>query len=395
MPIIKANATTEARMMRSNKVVILYRYIPQYRLEFYKRLYKLCENKGIDLHVIYGDPSKSEKTKGDSVSFDRGNFVKNRYFSFGHTELIWQPVLGLTRSADLVIVEQANKLLINFPLVLRQLCGNQRICFVGHGRNFQATKRHRLSELLKKSLIRTPHWWFAYTSRVANLVEAAGFPADRVTIYNNAIDTYALSALRREITEDELRGFAAQIGVTSKNVCLFVGGIYSEKRISFLLDVCERLRTRIPDFQMIVVGGGPDDFLVRNFNQKHPWLIFTGPLVGREKVKCFMLSKLMLMPGLVGLAVLDTFALEVPLITTNVPYHSPEIDYLESGTNGIIVSPFDDADCYAAKVAEFLLDEQKRLKLVAGCRSSAPIYTIEKMADLFCDGIVQALATQR
>jgi hypothetical protein len=83
------------------------------------------------------------------------------------------------------------------------------------------------------------------------------------------------------------------------------------------------------------------------------------------------------------------------LITTNVPYHSPEIDYLESGSNGIIVSPFDDADCYAAKVAEFLLDEQKRLKLVAGCRSSAPIYTIEKMADLFCDGIVQALATQR
>jgi hypothetical protein len=46
-------------------------------------------------------------------------------------------------------------------------------------------------------------------------------------------------------------------------------------------------------------------------------------------VPYFILSKLVLMPGLVGLAVLDASALEVPLVTTAVPYHTPELTTLK------------------------------------------------------------------
>jgi len=51
------------------RAVILYRYIPQYRLDFYTRLYDLCKRANIDLDVIYGNPSPIDTKKGDSVDF--------------------------------------------------------------------------------------------------------------------------------------------------------------------------------------------------------------------------------------------------------------------------------------------------------------------------------------
>jgi glycosyltransferase involved in cell wall biosynthesis len=374
------------------RVAILYRYVPQYRLEFYRRLYALCKNSDIDLDVIYGNPSKTEKTKGHAVSFEPGQFIKNKFYSVGHTELIWQPVLAEIRSADLVIAEQANKLLINYLLLARQFIGIQKFAFFGHGKDFQATKQDNVSEALKKRLVRLPHWWFAYTPGVARLVEAAGFPSDRITVFYNAIDTKALANFRAEITGSELSLLRERIGITSENVCIYVGGMYPEKRIPFLLESCEHIRALIPDFQMLFIGAGPDDHLVRHFCDSRRWAIYIGPLVGREKVKHFMISKLMLMPGLVGLAVLDTFALGVPIVTTDVPFHSPEIDYLENGHNGVIVTPAEDLTLYASTVVDLLLNEAKRTELVAGCERSAPLYTIENMAKCFFDGMVRALS---
>src|SRR4051812_12297117 len=123
--------------MSRKKVAIIYRYVPQYRLEFYKRLYEICKNNDIDLKVVYGNPGKPDNTKGDAASFEPGTFIENKFYSVGQTELIWQPILAEIRSADLVIAEQANKLLINYLLLARQLLGIQRFAFFGHGKNFQ------------------------------------------------------------------------------------------------------------------------------------------------------------------------------------------------------------------------------------------------------------------
>ena len=123
----------------------------------------------------------------------------------------------------------------------------------------------------------------------------------------------------------------------------------------------------IPDFPNDFHWCRPHDYLVRRFCNNNRWAVYLGPLVDREKVKHFMISKLMLMPGLVGLAVLDTFAMGVPLVTTDVPFHSPEIDYLENGHNEVIVKPAHDLTLYTSTVADLLLNEVKRTRLVKGC----------------------------
>ena len=51
-----------------------------------------------------------------------------------------------------------------------------------------------------------------------------------------------------------------------------------------------------------------------------------------------------LLPGAVGLGVLDSFAFDVPLVTVDLPYHGPEIDYVRDGENGVKLPAQTDAD---------------------------------------------------
>jgi glycosyltransferase involved in cell wall biosynthesis len=378
--------------MARRRVVMLLRYIPQYRLPFLTRLHEKCIGANIDLKVIYGTPAKNDSMKADGIDFQPGLFIPNRIVPFGQSELIWQPVLSHTQDADLVIVEQQSKLLVNYILIAQQLFGRQRVAFFGHGRNLQAKSVNSLAEAVKRRLALLPHWWFAYTEGVARYVREIGYPADRITVFNNAVDTRQLIRWRSEIADAELVDARSQLNIKSNNVCVYVGSMYPDKRMEFLLDACGRIRTRIPDFCMLFIGAGPDDYLVRQFCADHPWARYLGPLFGREKVKFCLLAQLLLMPGAVGLAVLDAFAIRTPLVTTDVPFHGPEIEYLTSGSNGLTTAPADDVDRYASAVVSLLADRVRLGQMAQACEKSAAYFTIESMAERFFHGIEHALS---
>src|SRR5664280_31065 len=99
----------------------------------------------------------------------------------------------------------------------------------------------------------------------------------------------------------------------------------------------------------------------------------------------------MLMPGLVGLSVIDAFVAQVPMITTAVEYHSPEIEYLIPGINGILLSAKTTASEYADRVAELLNTPHELAELRRGCLEAAHKYTLDAMVDRFSDGVLHAL----
>ena len=98
------------------------------------------------------------------------------------------------------------------------------------------------------------------------------------------------------------------------------------------------------------------------------------------------------MPGLVGLVVIDAFATGKPLVATAIDYHSPEIEYLRDGDNGLVVTDADDPEAYANAVAGLLEDDTRYGMLVSGCRESRSEYTLEAMLQRFTHGIADALA---
>jgi len=378
-------------MKIKHKVAIIYRYIPQYRYGFYENLRNRLLDEGVELVLIYGQPGANDRLKGDAVEIPWGIKLKNRILHTVRTELYWQPAMKYIRDADLVIVEQANKLLLNYYLILMNIIGRKKIAFWGHGKNFQSTSRNKTSELIKKWISSKVSWWFAYTEKCAQIVRENGFPADQITVVQNAIDTKNLIAARKKITTEQINELKKALHIRGSNVGLYVGAMYNERKLDFLLESCNLIRSYIQDFEMIFIGKGKDQKSVENMAQENQWVHYVGPKFDDEKIPYFALANVFLMPGSVGLAILDCFALGVPLITTEDPDHGPEMEYLKNGVNGIMVQDAYKPDQYAQAVSQILKDKGLYKSLIDGCKKSAGKYTLEQMVENFTQGVLKAI----
>ena len=108
-----------------------------------------------------------------------------------------------------------------------------------------------------------------------------------------------------------------------------------------------------------------------------------------EKVLHLALGHVMLNPGLVGLSLFDSFSMGLPMVTTDCGIHSPEIAYLVSGRNGFMVPNHKDA--FVECVMDLLTNPTRRNTVGEFCKEECRHYSLDKMVDSFCDGILKAL----
>lgn len=380
------------------RVVILQRGIPHYRLSFFETLRKMAIPKGIRLDVVHGSGGPIEQVEGNVADLAWAQIVPNRVLSLGGRELCcWQPAFRYLKGADLVISEQASRLLHNYPIQFLRHLGKFKFAFWGHGKNFQAGNEwrryralDRLAERVKTSQTRYADWWFAYTKLSRDAFIAAGAAPERITIVENSVETDLLALALKELDPETLARARIEAGITSKHVAVFCGALHSRKRLDFLLDACERVRHRAADFQLLVIGAGPEEHKIQTMAQQCNWLRYVGPRFGAERVPFMRLGRVMLLPAHVGLAVVDSFVLELPVVSTSLPGHSPEIAYLKNGENSVITAPT--VDSYANGVLELLMDDEALARLQEGCREAAAQYTVANMASNFLNGIEACLS---
>ena len=172
--------------------------------------------------------------------------------------------------------------------------------------------------------------------------------------------------------------------------CVFVGGLYPAKRLRFLLEAAEMVAASRPDFRLHIIGDGPDRDLITM--KQPPYVVYHGVLIGEEREQHLRQAELTLMPGLVGLVVLDAFAGRAPLVTVASQRHSPEIEYLVPGHNGVVLDEGASARTYADAVLSLLADDLQLTRLREGCVSAAATYRLEDMVDRFAAGVLKALA---
>jgi glycosyltransferase involved in cell wall biosynthesis len=374
------------------RVVYVNTALAQYSVPFQEGVRRRLAENGVQYEAIYGQPDPNQAAKGDQASLGWERKVTNRYIRIGPYDAVWQPVLKDIWNCDLAIVGQENRRLVNYVAQVLGSFRPSRLAFWGHGRNFQAGPQPNLAQHWKRYWATRCDWWFTYTEATGKLIESYGFPPARITVFHNAIDTSQLRRWADEIGADELDALRRRLGIATDKVAVYVGGLYDLKRIDFLIAAAQEVRRRIADFQLIVVGGGPDRPLVEAAAAAQPWIRYLGPRFGREQAAILRLGRAFVMPGLVGLAILDASALGVPIVTTAYPYHSPEIGYLKPGENGLSVDDWRNPTAYADAVIAVLCDDALRAKLAAGARRMAQTYTIENMVERFCDGVLAALA---
>jgi glycosyltransferase involved in cell wall biosynthesis len=377
--------------MALNRVTIIQKSLPHYRLPFFSLLRKFLKEKDIDLGLIYGREQGKSSLKDDEANLSWATYMPARYFSLGSRKVIWHGKLSIPFKSDLVIVENANKLLFNYYLLLTRAATARKMAFWGHSLNFQGNKRSagKAGNLLKHLLIKQSNWWFAYTKGEKQKLVNMGVKAGRITAVENAIDTLELNDHIQDIKAEEREQLKKSLGLLPQRTAIFIGGMYPEKRLPFLLQCCHLIKKTVPDFNVILLGNGEDAHLAQEAARLHSWIHYPGTKKGREKALYLSLADVILMPGVVGLIVLDSFVSGVPMLTTDIHGHGPEIEYLRHQVNGIVTK--NDAQVYSEEVIRLLLDSSRLNQLRQACFESAKIYTVENMARNFADGIEQAL----
>jgi glycosyltransferase involved in cell wall biosynthesis len=371
------------------RVLLIEGQIKHYRLSLYEKLYEALKHDGVDLRVAYSDPSSKEVKKRDAVDLPPEYGVKVKAHWLCGERLVYQSMLREVLGADLVIAPQANRHLLNYPLLCFSALGMKKVAFGGHGKNRQSLK-DGLSERLKRHTLTWVDWWFTYTAGTADYLVRHGFPESRITNLQNSVDTTAFREQLAGVSDSELTAVRRELGIPEDSkVGLFCGGVTREKLPELLVRSAVSLRERLPQFELLALGAGPEQVHFELAAQKYPWFHYLGPRFGRQKAPFFKLSDVFLIPGAVGLAILDAFAAGLPIISTDVPIHGPEIEYLEEGQNGLMTAC--DVEDYAGSVARLLTDSRNLHALQVGALAAATKYSVETTVANFRRGILQCL----
>jgi L-malate glycosyltransferase len=371
-------------------VLLVQSQIKHYRVPFFVKLHNALKSEGTTLRVAYGDAVGVEAEKVDNVDLPEPLGVKVKNYWFGNGRLLFQPLLKEVAKADLVIVEQANKHLLNLLLLPLSLMRLKKVAYMGHGRN-----RHSpgpLSEWWKRRTLNSVDWWFAYTDGVSSYLAEQGISPRKITSFQNAIDTSEFRSQLTLVSDIEVAQLRQELNLNGSCVIgLFVGGLIKEKKIGVLLDAATRIREVFSDFHLIIVGAGPEVSKVRIAAETNAWIHYVGPKFGQEKAKYYRVSDIFMNPGLIGLGVLDAFTARLPVCTTSIPIHSPEIEYVRHGYNGLVASP--DPPDYSKAVVQLISDKVELAKLKDAAEQSSKVFTIDEMVLRFRTGISKCLGS--
>lgn len=375
------------------RVVVVQRVLTHYRVPFFEGLRERLASNGVTLELVVGQSTTAASTKRDEATLAWATQVDNRYLPIGlGNHLVWQPVVRVARRADLVVVEQASRLLVNYLLLANRRLGGAKVAFWGHGVNLDRESASRIGEVVKRSTAPWADWWFCYTAGTARLLADRGISSDRMTVVQNAVDVRELQAMVAAVTDAERYSVKAALGIEQGPVALCLGSIYPNKRPGYLIEAADEIKRALPGFHLVVVGDGPSRGTIDAAAVTREWLHPVGMLTGRPMVEYASIASVLLNPGLVGLSVLDAFALRLPMITCDLDLHSPEIEYLRDGFNGFILPRDTSPKQYGEQIVQLLTDEPLMARLRSGCVESAEEYSVESMVENFARGVLSALA---
>jgi glycosyltransferase involved in cell wall biosynthesis len=267
--------------------------------------------------------------------------------------------------SDIVVAPQELQCLTVPYLWMRrnQLCHTW--IWWGHGYNFQAAARPSvvttMKERMKEFVTRRGDGLLTYTERGADYWRARGVPDGWARPYYNTIDVEELRRAQAGLSETQRRDLRRKLMLEGKRVLLFSGRLYADKKVDFLLRAYAHLKSCFPDVGLLILGDGEERDRLQQLAKALELqdVHFLGEVVNpKDTAGYFSLADLMVIPGLVGLAIVHGFAFGLPLITTDFPGHSPELEYLTEN-NGIMTAM--DTQEYA-KTLEMLLSSPERLE---------------------------------
>jgi glycosyltransferase involved in cell wall biosynthesis len=289
---------------------------------------------------------------------------------------------------DLIITEYAIRNLLTYRLLFAKR--KHLLAFWGHGRTY--TKHNtKAEEWLKAKLAMRADWFFGYTEKGVDSLVSRGYPRNRTTTVRNSTDTIELASLIKNIMSDQVSDFRLKNNLENVPTAIFVGELESSKRIDFLISSAIQINTHLGSFQLVIFGDGPDLHKVLSACSQYSFIKFRGRADLQTLAMISKIGDCIMMPGRVGLVAVDSLALGIPIVTTNWPWHAPEVEYLRSEDNCLILA--DDLNIYSSGVAALLANSAMLKEMRANCQRESKYYSIEDMSENFHSGVMKIFST--
>ena len=389
--------------MPNPRIAILHQgCVPSYRRAFYERL---GENRSRDYVVFHGQAEPGSGIAAAAPPFGYQHVeVRNRFWRLLGRSLVYQPVFLKIAGGrfDALVVGHEVKYLANIALILLFRLRGKPVLLWGFGQNLDVAKERRsplgrwvggLVRAAQVRMLRLATDFLAYTSRGAAHAVRSGMELDRVTVLNNTIDTSAEVAAHARAQSLDRAQLRREFGLSPDAVVfLFVGRLNESKRVDALIEAVRELRRRQPQgvaVEVLIVGSGPAESGLRDLARGETWCRFLGQVQESDALgRIFRASDAVVIPGYVGLAVNHAFAHGLPVITCHSELHSPEIEYVEPGVNGLILRSLEEL---AAGLLVFASSVELRRSLSAGALLSREKLDLRHMVKAFDQGVSRAL----
>lgn len=352
-------------------VLIVQEQVPPYRVPFFRFLAEELARHDLDLRVV----SSSVLPKTDEIGFPHQRLLTSRC-GLSALDAIYRE-----RPAALVLPHSARFAPVATATRLLQRRGRKQLFWgMGLARRYGiASERDRrpAAEAVRRLMLSTCDHYLSYTEISTKNLLNRGYDAARITTLDNAVEALA----------------TPEQAMTARRVplqALFVGSLVEDKGLLAAVAIVDRLRLLTPGASLHIVGDGPLRPQCEQAANGREWVQYHGVQRGQGLRELALASDIAIIPGRVGLSVLEMASAGLPMATFAVSLHGPEIAYLKDGINGLFLSA--DINAAAKELGTLLTDRSALERMRNEVLGTASKYTIRGMAVNFTQGVMASLS---
>ncbi len=367
-------------------VLVLQEWVPPYRVPFFRSLSDELDSRGLDLRVV----SSSDLSGLDEPGFrhERVLMSKGGLSSIETIYRIRPEALVLPHDARFALLATAARL-------LQGRMRKQLLWGMGIARRYSVSSPYHsrpaamvrsygaawarysrpAAKAVRRLMLSTCDQYLSYTDISTENILSEGYDAARITTLNNAVEALAIP--------EEVKA-AQRIPLQM----LFVASLVEDKEPLAAIAIVDRLRRLIPSATLHIVGDGPLRSQCEHAASEREWVRCHGSQRGRSLRELALASDIAIIPGRVGLAVLEMASAGLPMATFAVSLHGAEIAYLKDGINGLLLNG--GVDAAAKDLGTLLADRPALERMRVEALSTASTYTLRNMAVNFANGVITA-----
>jgi glycosyltransferase involved in cell wall biosynthesis len=254
--------------------------------------------------------NKNFKIKGHTFYFQKGIFKEIRTY---------KPTNIITGGPDFHFI---STLVVSFYIVFFTKI---KLHFWTHGYSKNNSKlKHKISQFMYK--------------KAASILTYEDEGREYI-ISNMAIDENKIFVVKNCLNDSDY-GFnfntISNKAETAKLNILFSGRLTKPKRVDLLIQAIEILVRKKIAVNCIIIGDGAYKIELEKLTAKlglNEYVNFKGALYNKEVQKYFLQSNIFVLPGKVGLSIVHALSYGLPIVTTSLPIHSPEVAILKQDKN--------------------------------------------------------------